>query len=412
MDFKKSIWAICITLLLCLTGCGEADTDFTVGGSDENVTTQVSDVSTSEEKYLTDSNKFEYGIVEESDRAADGRMKIGFDLDDEDVSSLKDIQDNVRAVDDTDIARDDIENLNYTMKTYDSSWGMGYVFVVTDDGNIYGGTESLKQITGEGVEEWFRALEEKYGLRGRGIVELDLSYLSQVKTIEVVDVFDGKYKEELRVALTQEEIESLMNLDTKVEPYRDKLDSLNKSLYIYRLNMCDDGGNVLATWDILVGDLVVDSEGQQLYVYGDLKMWLDDMEKSHDLDTLVYDRTPGDKYFADLGSVCKGNGRENVNHTDGVEYVAFDLDDEDIKGLKELEKNIQITEQPREKIKDMTDIYYNLTVYSDKGENYYFYISYDGNIYIQTEKSYQVVGEGVEEWFREIEAKYGLDKIN
>ena len=115
MDFKKSIWAICITLLLCLTGCGEADTDFTVGGSDENVTTQVSDVSTSEEKYLTDSNKFEYGIVEESDRAADGRMKIGFDLDDEDVSSLKDIQDNVRAVDDTDIARDDIENLNYTM---------------------------------------------------------------------------------------------------------------------------------------------------------------------------------------------------------------------------------------------------------------------------------------------------------
>jgi len=412
MKLREKICVLSTVLILVLTGCGENNAKLTTQEDIINNTTQENTVDTTAEIYLTDSDKFERGMVEESLEAADGRMRIGFELDDEDISSLKDIQDNIRPVEGTEILRDDIENLNYTMNTYALSWEMGYVFEVTDDGTIYAGTEKLKQITGEGVEDWFRSLEEKYGLRNRGIVQLDLSYLEQIKIVEIVDSWEGKYKEELQVSLTKEEVEALKKLGTNIEPYRDKLDSLNKSLYRYRLNLCDDSGNILDTWDVLVGDLIADSEGQHLYVYGDLKLWLEAVEDSHDLDTLVYDRTPGDEYFSDLSNIYKGNGREEVDHTEGVDYITFDLDDDDIKGLQKLDNTIHIIDQPKEKIVYMDDIYYKVSVYANSGEYYNFFVSYEGVVYIQTEKSYQVTGEGVEEWFRKIENKYGLDKIN
>jgi len=235
--------------------------------------------------------------------------------------------------------------------------------------------------------------------------DFSVDYLDQVAAIEIDDVVEGKYKESIRCNLTREEVEGLKEIKDSLE----LSDITEKELsYQYKLNLYDKDGNLITYWEVVNFYYIIDGNGQFINNDGELEAWIEGVEESRDLITEIYDRTPGENYFSELCNISKGNGQEVVDHYDGVEYISFDLDGEDIQSLNSLCESIGVIEEPKEKIKYRDDLYYTMDVYTDTGEYYEFYISNDGTVYIQLKQTYQVVGDDVYAWFRGIEEKYGL----
>ena len=237
--------------------------------------------------------------------------------------------------------------------------------------------------------------------------DLNLDYLEKVAYIEIDDFVKGKYKESIWCKLTDEEVEALKEMAGDIE--RSETPE-NISLSYYGLYLYDENGTLITCWDVAHAYCVVDGEGQSMDKDGALKPWLESIEKAHNITYDIYDRTPGDKYFAGLENINQGFGSENANHSAGTENIFFYLDEEDIASLKSLD--MEITGQPKEYTYNNQNLYYSVDTFMPSGaEGYSFDVMLDGTVYITTGQLYQVAGEGVEEWFREIEAKYGLDKI-
>lgn len=239
-------------------------------------------------------------------------------------------------------------------------------------------------------------------------MEFNVEYIEQISTIQAVDVVDGVYKEGLCIDLTKEDVEKLKNIPVT----QGTGIALGENGFLYKLNMCDENGNVVASWKIAITKQILDQKGQLIAKDGELNDWIKHIEKTYDISKKVYDRTPGPKYFASLKDVKKGDGEEFVDYYEGLEYIKFELDEEDIAGIQNLCEAIGVDEEPKDKIKNRDDLYYILNVYTSTDGSYEFYIMLDGTIYVQTKQTYQVIGDGVEEYFRKLESKYGLDKIN
>ncbi|MBE5933702.1 MAG: hypothetical protein E7263_09825 [Lachnospiraceae bacterium] len=239
-------------------------------------------------------------------------------------------------------------------------------------------------------------------------MEFNVDYINKVTTIQVVDVVDGVYKEDLCIDITKDDVEKLKGIQIP----QGTGNMMGEAGFIYKLNMLDENGNVIAFWNIAITKQILDHNGQLISKDGELKEWIKSIEKTYNISTKVYDRTPGTEYFSDLKNIKKGGGEEVVDYYEGLEYIKFELDEDDIVGLQSLTDTICVDEEPKVKIKDRDDLYYRLDVYTNTDGSYEFYVMYDGTIYIQTKQTYQVIGDGVEEYFRKLESKYGLDKIN
>ncbi len=247
-------------------------------------------------------------------------------------------------------------------------------------------------------------------------VELDLEYLDEVTSIEIVDSYEGKYEEELLIVLTEEEITALKAIKDKIKPEAMPWETNSVGYDGYKMNMYDKDGNFLTSWNYSFWpNKIVDTQGQFLDYDDALKEWIKDMEETEDVSFKLYARTPGENYFAELINADHGHGEDCTDRAGDNEYISFDLDEEDICTLQELTDTICIIEKSPLTIKEMDHEYDNLKyiiyVYTDTDAPYDFCVTNDGSIYIQTKYTFLVGGEGVEEWFRTLEAKYGLDKI-
>ena len=247
-------------------------------------------------------------------------------------------------------------------------------------------------------------------------VELNLEYLDEVVAIEIVDSYEGKYEEELYIKLTAEEIAALKEIKDKIKPEPLPWESNSVGYDGYKMNLYDKDGNLLTTWNYSFWpDKIVDTQGQFLEYDDALKEWIKEMEETEDVSFKLYARTPGENYFAELVNADHGHGEDCTNRTGDNEYISFDLDEEDICTLQELTNTICIIEKSPMTIKEMDQEYdnlkYSFSVYTDTEASYEFYATDDGSVYIQTKYTFLVGGEGVEEWFRTLEAKYGLDQI-
>lgn len=247
-------------------------------------------------------------------------------------------------------------------------------------------------------------------------IELDLGYLDEVTSIEIVDSYEGKYEEELYIELTAEEVAALKAIKDKIKPEPLPWESNSVGYDGYKMNLYDKDGNLLTTWNYSFWpNKIVDTQGQFLEYDDALKEWIKEMEETEDVSFKLYARTPGENYFAELVNADHGNGEDCTDRAGDNEYIRFDLDEEDICTLQELTDTICIIEKSPLTIKEMDHEYDNLkyiiSVYTDTEASYEFYATDDGSIYIQTKYTFLVGGEGVEEWFRTLEAKYGLDQI-
>lgn len=247
-------------------------------------------------------------------------------------------------------------------------------------------------------------------------VELDLEYLDEVSSIEIADSYEGKYEEELSIVLTEEEVLALKEIkeEIKAEPLPWEYNSVGYDGY--KMNLYDKDGNLLTSWNYSFWpNKIVDTQGQFLDYDDALKEWIKDMEETEDVSFKLYARTPGENYFAELVNAEKGHGEDCTDRAGDNEYISFDLDEKDIRTLQELTDTICIIEKSPLTIKEMDHEYdnlkYSFSVYTDMDASYDFYVTDDGSIYIQTKYTFLVGGEGVEEWFRTLEVKYGLDKI-
>ena len=247
-------------------------------------------------------------------------------------------------------------------------------------------------------------------------VELDLEYLDKVVAIEIVDSYEGKYEEELYIELNEEEIAALKGIKDRIksEPLPWESDSVGYDGY--KLNMYDKDGNLLTSWLFtFYPNKIIDTQGQFLDYDNELKEWIDNMEETEDVISALYARTPGENYFSELINADFGGGEDCTDRAGDNEYISFDLDEEDIRTLQALTDTICIIEKSPMTIKEMDREYdnlkYSVNVYTDTDASYDFVITNDCSVYIQTKYTFLVGGEGVEEWFRTLEAKYGLDKI-
>ena len=183
----------------------------------------------------------------------------------------------------------------------------------------------------------------------------------------------------------------------------------------YKMNMYDKDGNLLTSWNCGSYYRIIDSQGQFIDINDELREWKKGMEKAHDVSFSIYARTPGENYFAELVNADHGNGIEVYLANGSDDYIRFDLDDEDLYTLQELTDTICVIRKSPLTIKEMDQEYdnlkYTMSVYTNTEASYDFVITDDGSIYIQTKYTFLVGGEGVEEWFRTLEAKYGLDQI-
>ncbi len=247
-------------------------------------------------------------------------------------------------------------------------------------------------------------------------VELNLEYLDEVVAIEIVDSYEGKYEEELYIELNAEEVSALKAIKDEIKSEPLPWESNSVGYEGYKMNLYDKDGNLLTSWNYTFWpNKIVDAQGQFLNYDTELKEWIKEMEETHDVIFSLYARTPGENYFAELVNADHGHGEDCTDRAGDNEYISFDLDDEDIFTLQELTDTICIIEKSPLTIKEMDQEYDNLKyivdVYTDTESSYSFCITDDGSVYIQTKYTFLIGGEGVEEWFRTIEAKYGLDQI-
>lgn len=247
-------------------------------------------------------------------------------------------------------------------------------------------------------------------------IELDLGYLDEVTSIEIVDSYEGKYEEELLIMLTEEEISSLKAIKDMIKPEPLPWDSNSVGYEGYKMKLYDKDGSLLTSWNYTFWpNKIVDTQGQFLEYDDALKEWIKDVEETEDVISALYARTPGENYFAELVNAEKGHGEDCTDRAGDNEYISFDLDEEDICTLQELTDTICIIEKSPLTIKEMDREYdnlkYSFSVYTDTEASYDFYVTDDGSVYIQTKYTFRVGGEGIEEWFRTLEAKYSLDKI-
>ena len=247
-------------------------------------------------------------------------------------------------------------------------------------------------------------------------VELNLEYLDEVASIEIVDSYEGKYEEELLIVLTEEEVLALKEIKEEIKSEPLPWESNSVGYDGYKMNMYDKDGNLLTSWNYSFWpNKIVDTQGQFLDYDDALKEWIKEMEETEDVSFKLYARTPGENYFAELVNADHGNGIEVYLANGSDDYIHFDLDDEDLYTLQELTDTICVIRKSPLTIKEMDQEYdnlkYTMSVYTNTEASYDFVITDDGSIYIQTKYTFLVGGEGVEEWFRTLEAKYGLDQI-
>lgn len=246
-------------------------------------------------------------------------------------------------------------------------------------------------------------------------VELNLDYLDEVARIEITDNVEGEYIGEFYIVLTEEEVNALKEIKDCIKSDPEPWSIKENRYYDCKMNMYDKDGNLVDCWRCDFLFLIADEEGQILEIKDELDDWLDDVKEAHDLYSAKFSRIPGENYFAEIRNAEKGSGIENYLPNGSNDYISFSLDEEDIRTLRELADTMYVLEEPHTPINDLDDIYeelkYDISIYTDTDESYCFYVMADGTIYVQPDNCYEVVGEGVEEWFRTIEAKYGLDKI-
>ena len=246
--------------------------------------------------------------------------------------------------------------------------------------------------------------------------EINVDYLDEVASIEITDVEEWKYRERMNITLTSEEVEALKDIKDCINPSPMPWDVKERYCDGCRMNLYDAQGNLITCWynDLLFK--IVDDSGQFLSLDAELEEWMEAIVKSHDLYSAIYSRAPGLKYFSELENAETGKGIENYLPNGSNDYIRFDMDEEDISSLRELADKMTVTGEAQLSINEMEHEYdnirYHLSVYTNTEVCYDFYITDEGCVYIQTEGSYQVVGEGVAEWFRNLEAKYGLDRID
>lgn len=281
--------------------------------------------------------------------------------------------------------------------------GCGLLNYYNDGGNGPQYPESMSEI-----EEMLPSEKEN--------VELDLEYLDKVTSIEIVDSYEGKYEEELLIVLTEEEVSALKEIKEEIKPEPLPWESNSVGYDGYKMNMYDKDGKLLTSWNYSFRpNKIVDTKGQFLDYDDALKEWIKEMEETEDVSFKLYARTPGENYFAELVNADHGHGEDCTDRAGDNEYIHFDLDEEDICTLQELTDTICIIEKSPMTIEEMDQEYdnlkYSFSVYTDTEASYEFYATDDGSVYIQTKYTFLVGGEGVEEWFRTLEAKYGLDQI-
>ncbi len=239
-------------------------------------------------------------------------------------------------------------------------------------------------------------------------MKFNVDYINQVASIQVTDSIEGEYVEVLCIDIAQEDVEKLKSIQIA----EGTGDIPGDAGFKYKLNMYDKDGDLVATWKVVRSKRILDHKGQLIAKDGELKEWAQGIENTYNISSKVYGRTPGENYFTELKNAYKGGGDESVDYYEGLEYIKFELDEEDIKGLQMLADTICVDEEPKEKIKYRDDLYYLVTVYTANDGVYYFSVMLDGTVYVQPKQTYQVLGQGVEDYFRKLESKYGLNKVN
>lgn len=257
--------------------------------------------------------------------------------------------------------------------------------------------------------------EEETSQTQKQSAELNLDYLDKVSTIEVSDYIEGEFTEEMSIMLTEEEVSALKAIKDCIKWHPQAWKVEENRYYKCKMNLYDQEGNLITCWRCDFHFVITDDAGQILELEDEIGDWFKAVTKTHDLFAAKYNRMPGENYFAELKYADSGNGEEDYLPNGSNDYIRFYLDEEDLSTLREIADNIYVTEGPRMAIVDMNRKYdnlkYNVNIYTDTEASYYFYVTDDGKIYTQTDYCYELAGEGVQEWFRALETKYGLDKI-
>ncbi len=254
------------------------------------------------------------------------------------------------------------------------------------------------RITGNNTNEDTSSSEEN-------LPNADLTYLDNVTYAKICDPAEGLYVEELDISLTDEELDALKAISDEIscKDYTGTISSTGYAIKFY-----DEKDNEVAMWMVGMRYTIEDSTGQVLNMKdNELQPWLTAIEEKYITSEILYERTPGPNYFYQLDKTVKVNVYELLD-TPTVENpgMSVTLTEEEVQALCACQGTISVKEVEE----DERDYSYTISGFTEAGaDTFEFWIKADGRIYVRNDQgAFEVYGEEIEAWVRQIEDAYGF----
>ncbi|MDD6328250.1 MAG: hypothetical protein Q4D54_02745 [Eubacteriales bacterium] len=234
-------------------------------------------------------------------------------------------------------------------------------------------------------------------------MKADLEYLSNVSYIKLCDPVDDKFVETIDKKLDHSDLETLMSIAGNVSCSEREG---NISAEYYALKFYDVNDNEVATWTIGTRYTIEDSTGQVLSREKELKPWITGLEEKYAISHELLSRTPGANYFYKLDQSA------SVDVSEIVETPTVDdsgknvkLTDSEVRSLCCCMGKVTLKEAEQ----DVLDYCLSISVFSKAGGSLYqFWVKPDGRIFVRTNQAYEVCGDEIIAWVRQIEQTYEL----
>ena len=224
--------------------------------------------------------------------------------------------------------------------------------------------------------------------------------IKKAEKIEINDVFEGQYKDALRIELTEDEINSLKTAVGSA----DMLKETGGALPIYKLVIKDSDELLLDEWFVTTEREIMTSSNE---ITNDVNIQecLGAIEEKHDItyDSLM-NRHPGEAYFKDLDGIFEAELVE-ITENNFVEGVTYSLDKKDIESIH---KCADVKCDFDDKREEDIDVEATIRLY-DKNESriHTLDISHDGSIYCN---GWRINGKEFTDTIKAIVKKSGLQE--
>lgn len=234
-------------------------------------------------------------------------------------------------------------------------------------------------------------------------MKADLGYLSNVSYIKICDPVDNKFVESIDKKLEDSDVEALKAIATDITCSEREG---NISTEYYALKFYDANDNEVAVWKVGTRYTVEDSTGQVLSREKELKPWISSIEEKYEISYEILNRTPGVNYFYQLDKSASIVVQEIVDKpTVEDSGKSVKLTEDEVQGLCACMGKVSLKAAES----DVQDYCLNISVSSKAGGGLYeFWVKPDGRVFVRATSAYEVCGDEIIAWVRQIEQTYEL----